>query len=231
MNSPDTNPTGQKSRSAVTQNALMEAAEKLVAKKGIKNVSIKEIVKEAGQKNESALQYHFGSLQGLIHAIVDKRSLETQMLRAELLTELKSNSREITLRDVCRLMVMPSFLLGRRSPGYRRYILSFSQDLALKSNTLAFVNRHGGGGESGQETSELMQAQLRDLDSHTLQERTQSAVRLASISMGHHARSKGAFRGETSDLFISNLLDAMVGLLSAPVSSETQSLTKRIRGA
>ena len=41
---------GQRTRSLNTQTALMEAAEKLVAKKGIENVSIKDIVRESGQK-------------------------------------------------------------------------------------------------------------------------------------------------------------------------------------
>ncbi len=223
MNSPD----GQQSRSIATQQALMDAAEKLVAKKGLKSVSIKEIVKAAGQKNESALQYHFKSLQGLINAIVDKRSLETQHLRTELLDDLKASKDTFDLRDICKLMVMPSFLLGRRSPGYRRYILSFSQDLALRSNTLAFVNRHGAGGESGQETADLMRQQLSDLDEYTFQERLQAAVRLVSMSMGHHARGKNAFRGDHSDLFINHLLDAMVGLLNAPVSDETRQLAER----
>lgn len=218
---------GQQSRSLATQKALMDAAEKLVAKKGLKNVSIKEIVKAAGQKNESALQYHFKSLQGLVNAIVDQRSLETQELRAELLEELKTTKTRFDLRDICKLMVMPPFLLGRRSPGYRRYILSFSQDLALRSNTLAFVNRHGAGGESGQETADLMRAQLKTLDEYTFQERLQSAVRLVSISMGHHARGKNAFRGEHSDLFINHLLDAMVGLLSAPISDDTRKLARK----
>jgi AcrR family transcriptional regulator len=205
----------------------MEAAEKLVARKGLENVSIKEIVKEAGQKNESALQYHFKSFQGLINAIVDKRSLETQMLRAELLEELYASQEQTTLRDACRMMVMPSFLLARRSAGYRRYILSFSQNLALRNNTLAFVNRHGAGGESGRETSELLRQHLPHLDTRIFQARLEAAIRLVSISMGHHAREKNAFRGEQSDWFISNLLDAMVGLLNAPVSAETKALTKK----
>lgn len=46
----------------------MRAAEKLIAVRGIENVSIRDIVSEAGQKNESALQYHFKSFTGLIAA-------------------------------------------------------------------------------------------------------------------------------------------------------------------
>lgn len=46
------NPTqdGQKSRSSATQKSIMLAAEKLIAAKGIENVSIREIVKATGQK-------------------------------------------------------------------------------------------------------------------------------------------------------------------------------------
>lgn len=221
----DTQVDGQKSRSAATQQSLMLAAEKLIAKKGIKNVSIKEIVQEAGQKNESALQYHFKNLQGLIQAITDHRSLEIQTLRTELIEKLRAKNRPITLRDVCKIMVMPSFLLGRRSTEHRRFILGFSHDLALSSDTLAQASRHGAGGASGRATRELITSQLTQLDEITLQERLQSAVRLASISMGHHARQKNAFRGNSSDLFLSNLIDGIVGLLSAPMSEETAALS------
>ncbi len=219
---------GQKSRSVATQKALLLAAEKLIAKKGLKNVSIKEIVKEAGQKNESALQYHFKNLQGLIQAIMDSRSDEIQSQRTELLEALYEQTAPVTLRQVCEIMVMPSFLLGRKSAEHRRYIVGFSHDLALSSDPLATASKHGAGGQSGRETSGLLKNQLQQLDPNTFQQRVESAVRLASISMGHHARQKNAFRGEEADLFVSNLLDAMVGVLSAPVSRETQALTDKL---
>lgn len=44
------------SRGDVTRQALMRAAERLFAEKGGNNVTIREIVETAGQKNESALQ-------------------------------------------------------------------------------------------------------------------------------------------------------------------------------
>ena len=66
----------------------MRAAEKLIAERGIENVSIREIVNAAGQKNESALQYHFKNFTGLIKAIHTVRSNETQEKRQELLAEM-----------------------------------------------------------------------------------------------------------------------------------------------
>ncbi|HIE86327.1 MAG TPA: TetR family transcriptional regulator [Pseudomonadales bacterium] len=49
---------GQRARNLTTQVSLMEAAEKLIFRHGIHHVAVKDIVREANQKNESALQYH-----------------------------------------------------------------------------------------------------------------------------------------------------------------------------
>ena len=63
----------RQARSDATKNALMRAAEKLIAERGIGNVSISDIVAAAEQKNQSALQYHFSNLGGLIDAVLAVR--------------------------------------------------------------------------------------------------------------------------------------------------------------
>ena len=67
----------RQARSEATKSALMRAAEKLIAENGVENVSISDIVTVAKQKNQSALQYHFTNLNGLIDAILETRSAET----------------------------------------------------------------------------------------------------------------------------------------------------------
>jgi len=49
---------------------LLRTAEALFASKGIDAVSLNEINKAAGQRNTSALHYHFGSKEKLIDAII-----------------------------------------------------------------------------------------------------------------------------------------------------------------
>jgi len=49
---------------------LLRTAEELFANKGIDAVSLNEINKAAGQRNTSALHYHFGNKENLIDAIV-----------------------------------------------------------------------------------------------------------------------------------------------------------------
>ncbi|MDA0977757.1 MAG: helix-turn-helix domain containing protein [Proteobacteria bacterium] len=215
-------PDGQRNRSTATQQALKLATEKLIAEKGLANVTIREIVREAGQRNESALQYHFRNFQGLIAAIQASRKEETQAKREELLDNLLKETEHPSLRDLCALMVMPTYLLAKASPEYRRFVVGFSHEIALTTESaLALVTRHGAGGRSGQELGELLRRTLTHLNEPAYRQRMDSAIRLASISMGHHARQRNAFRGQRGDYFVSSLIDALVGLLSAPVSAET----------
>jgi AcrR family transcriptional regulator len=52
---------------------LVDAATKLFAEHGIDGVALKDIVAAAGQKNQSAIQYHFRDKDGLISAALDAR--------------------------------------------------------------------------------------------------------------------------------------------------------------
>src|SRR5205085_1882241 len=48
-------------RPVTTRDKLVDAAARLFAERGIDNVSINEIVRAAGQRNASAVHYHFGN--------------------------------------------------------------------------------------------------------------------------------------------------------------------------
>lgn len=217
----------RRARSAATKHALMRAAEKLVAEGGMENLSIREIVAVAQQKNESALQYHFKNLTGLLNAIHLERSQQVQEKRASSLASALKISSKPSLRQLCLLMVEPTFQLARADVEFRRYVKAFGHELAISdSSPLDIVSTKGGGGESGQETGMLLRKVLPHLDEDDYRRRMEAAIRLCSASMHHQAKQKNAFRGEQSDLFLNNLVDAVVGLLSAPVSSETQALKK-----
>ena len=198
----------------------MRAAEKLIAEKGLGQVSIREILDEAGQNNTSALQYHFGNLQGLIAAILEERAEETRMKRAELMEALLSGKDEPDLRALCELMLRPAFELARAHTGYRRYIKAFSHQLTLIEDSAAEkAFSGGGGGESGVELGRLLRQALPHLDRKTFRQRMDFSVRLCASAMSAQARAKNAFRGRQSDDFVENLVDAVVGLLTGPVKT------------
>jgi AcrR family transcriptional regulator len=50
---------------------MILAAEQPFAENGVDGVSLREIAVAAGQRNNSAAQYHFGTKQGLVEAVFD----------------------------------------------------------------------------------------------------------------------------------------------------------------
>ena len=53
-----------------TKMGLLLAAERLFATQGIAATTIRQINTEAGQKNSSAIHYHFGSRDAILDAII-----------------------------------------------------------------------------------------------------------------------------------------------------------------
>ncbi|MFT7654896.1 MAG: AcrR family transcriptional regulator [Limisphaerales bacterium] len=223
----------RRTRSEATKTALMRAAEKLIAEHGMEHLSIREITSTAGQKNESALQYHFKNITGLIDAILLERSQQIHEVRAQKIETLIAQSPEPSLREICMLMVAPAFDLARSNIEFHRYIMAFGHELVLTDTSpLSKVTTRGGGGggKSGRETGRMLRNVVPHLDADAYQRRLEAAVRLCSASMYYQARQKSAFKGHQAELFLHNLVDALVGLFSAPISEETQALTaKRTR--
>ncbi|MER7702666.1 TetR family transcriptional regulator [Kitasatospora sp. NPDC097605] len=61
-----------------TRERLLRAAEELFATRGVEASMTKDIVRLAGQSNPSAVQYHFGSREGLLEAIMAARQERTE---------------------------------------------------------------------------------------------------------------------------------------------------------
>ena len=162
----------KQSRGDVTREALMRAAEKLIASKGLENITIREIVDAAGQKNESALQYHFQNLTGLVQAIHAKRDAQIHAMRSVEIEKLSRKTAEPTLRDVCELMIGPAFLLAKSKPDFRQYVKAFGHEIALTDQSaLKIVRRQGG--DTDHEINRLLRSVLPSLDDAAFERRFQ----------------------------------------------------------
>lgn len=95
---------GKAKRADATRIALIEAAERLIAEKGLADVSTREILQEAGQRNQSALQYHFGSKDGLISATINERTKQIDRVRQEMLDNIEGTP---TLRQLFEVLILP----------------------------------------------------------------------------------------------------------------------------
>lgn len=83
---------------------LLAVAERLFAVRGVENVPLSRIVVEAGQKNRSALHYYFGSRDGVLTAVLNRRLAPINARREAGLDALPPDAR---LSDVLRATVLP----------------------------------------------------------------------------------------------------------------------------
>lgn len=81
----------------VTKEKLIRSGEQLFARKGIDGALAREIVARAGQANDSAIHYHFGSRSGLLAAILAKHVQQMEAERQTALERLGTNPRLSTL--------------------------------------------------------------------------------------------------------------------------------------
>src|ERR1700712_4367565 len=56
----------------LTRSRLLRAGERRFARDGVTGARMSDVVRDAGQANDAAVGYHFGSRQGLLEAIVAK---------------------------------------------------------------------------------------------------------------------------------------------------------------
>jgi AcrR family transcriptional regulator len=85
---------------------LIAAAEHLFGTKGIDRVATREILELAGQKNQSALQYHFKDRAGLIWAVLDARLVKIEARRAAMLAEMPPAGEE-TAEQLVEAFIRP----------------------------------------------------------------------------------------------------------------------------
>lgn len=89
----------------------MEAAERLFAARGLDGVALREIAAAAGQGNNTAVQYHFGTKERLVYEIFYQRSRELETMRGEMLAEAESAGRLADARVLLQIMVLPHLTL------------------------------------------------------------------------------------------------------------------------
>ena len=116
-----------------TKTKIIETAERLFAEKGINNVSTREIAREAGQKNHSALHYHFGDKESLLDALLDYRLIPLDNRRKILLDEAELKSKSLTLRELITVLITP---LAERAldPKKDNYILKIMGELLTSAD-------------------------------------------------------------------------------------------------
>jgi AcrR family transcriptional regulator len=121
----------QDERVTATRKALLAAAERLFAERGVHAVGNRQISEAAGQGNNAAVNYHFGTKADLIRAIVRKHTERMEHDRTHMMAGLDDSAE---LRDWVACMVRPvtDHLDSLGSPTwYARFTAQIMADPAL----------------------------------------------------------------------------------------------------
>jgi AcrR family transcriptional regulator len=195
---------------ADTRERLVIAGRRLFAQHGVYATSLKAVVDAAGQRNTSALHYHFGGRDGLLAAIID---VHNSRIEAERRRMLDAALEPVTLGQLVAAVVLPQASLLHEPDG--RAFLSIVSQLS------DLFDRWEDGGTPEQALrafagiKELLPAAVAGNVRH---ERVTRFLELVSQALGSRARQIDAGRtpAVTHDIWVSNLMAMAEGALSAP---------------
>jgi TetR/AcrR family transcriptional regulator, regulator of cefoperazone and chloramphenicol sensitivity len=188
--------------------ALIRAGEHLFARNGIHQTRVRELNELAGQRNASALHYHFGTREGLLRAIYERHSGIVDAERAERFAELTEDA---TLHEVVGVILGPMVSHLDRPDG-RDYLRILPGQLIGMVEPPAVIAAFAWArrllDRSGLPTP------IRD-------ERLMSMLLAGTTLIAQRARAieDGDELVLDADAFRANLIDMATGLLTAPVAA------------
>ncbi|WP_279244206.1 TetR/AcrR family transcriptional regulator [Candidatus Litorirhabdus singularis] len=205
--------------------ALLETAEQLFAEHGVDAVSTREIARTAGQKNHSAVAYHFGSKGQLIAAILELRLPAINERRQQLLTFLHDAGQSHNLRAIVGALVIP-FVEQLRSDNKHNHYVGFIGQLSAQRHDE--LNHHANPQHTTatRKLSRLMAAALADIPRPLFYARTElmAAQLYQSLALWDARRRAGdpEYADQELGWRTENLIDFISAGLASPVSGPTR---------
>jgi AcrR family transcriptional regulator len=201
-----------------TKEQLVVTAERLFAVHGIDSVSLRQICADAGNANNSAVQYHFGTKDRLLQAIFEYRIPHLMARRNLLAAEASANGSYDDIRTALMVQFLP---LVEQAETEGSYYLGFVTQLnhqragdhpywRLPAEYRTNVERYR------VHLHELLSDLPPTLRWHRIQ------IADAALTQACAAREQARYLGGTPTLpygfHVEALFDALTGILTAPVS-------------
>ncbi|MEW1779801.1 TetR family transcriptional regulator [Streptomyces sp. NPDC086777] len=123
--------TARADQASATREAILDAAERLFAEQGVYAVSNRQVSEAAGQGNNAAVGYHFGTKADLVRAVAARHFDRIEEIRVRLLAET-GDSDDIRDRVDCLVRPITEHLASLGSPTwYARFCAQVMTDPAL----------------------------------------------------------------------------------------------------
>lgn len=206
-----------------TRNQIKAAAQLLFARHGAEGVTVQQIVAAAGQRNNAALHYHFGSKEELIRQMVVDGAAVLDQRRQGMLREMEARGGPATIREVLLILVMPVIELGddERWRGYIRFTSNL-QASDPKTFREALNNRWN----AGYVACFTILKRMLPLPAALVDQRLSLLSIYSNAILSAREVAQEARRGSKSRLWdqrftIENILDTLEATISCPPSAQT----------
>jgi AcrR family transcriptional regulator len=201
-----------------TRARLLAEAERVFAERGVHQATTREITQAAGQRNVSALTYHFGSRDHLLYEILVAHGDPLDVQRGELLAEPFEEHDSRTL--IGALLTPYAGCLGsRRGRNYVRIVAQLTDLFPI------WRVPDGTRPPNLRRILAILESQV-PTPPAVARERIVAAIMFMTTATAERARM--IEHGETLELdhteFVDNLADTLVGALHAPVGPSLQVL-------
>ena len=203
-----------------TRDQLLDAAEELFIEEGLNGASLRAIGRRAGQRNASALQYHFENRDGLILALLGRRMTQLEELRREIVSAELGDNPEPSVRQCLAVLVRSAMAFCARDPRFRD-VLGLLGPHLLSSELYLAPLRRDFRPESLGRVQALISQQLSHLPAKVLRLRLENVQGMTFLAISRRAANKQSFTSAESRVFESNLVDQMSAMLVSEVSPET----------
>lgn len=190
---------------------LIVVAEALFAREGIDGVSLRQVAAKAGQKNHHAVQYHFGSREGLVQAIFDYRMDQMERHRLDMLAKAEAENRLDDPRMIADIIFKPQLAVIRDlgDTSYANFLCQY-----LLRNSDAEFGRFGGHLPEGlARVMGLLRSQLNFLNDSAAQRRLITACFMFLNLLAVYTRDLET--GRANEEFSDALEDTMRQIVAA----------------
>ena len=195
---------------------MILVGEVLFAEHGINGASMREIASKAGQKNHYAVQYHFGSREGLVRAIFEYRMEQMEAARRAMLAAATDRGLLMDARALLDIVMIPQLDL-EDADGNHSYASFLSQYL-LRSRSTQF-------GDFGSESPhhlaralDLLRQRLAYLPTPVAQRRLVNAcLMFLNILVSHRGTGVAEDLEESFDLALEDTMEMIVTSICMPL--------------
>ena len=210
------------SRGDATRQVILATAEQLFAERGIAAVPLRDIGLAAGQKNNVAVQYHFGDRERLLREITSYRAAASEQCRVEMLADLLAGAQQPRSADLVRAFILP--LADHLEEG--NHYLAFLSRYIIERGGYAGLENAGPAGTVNTLRS-LLGRLLPDYPEAVLQERWMIMMTSAVHTL---ARYQAVMMSGKLSPPIDELLEDLVRFLTAGIESPIGTARPRSAG-